>query len=114
MTRQKTLVWLIVVALAATIAFISGFEAEATDARRHVIEIRSFKFVPEVPDVSPGDVVVWKNMDLVPHTVTSKDDSWNSGLIAAGGEWEAVIFNDMVQDYFCGFHPVMTGRLAIE
>ena len=108
-----TPVGMIVAAVVATIILIPGLEAKAADARRIVVEIRGFQFIPEAPVVNSGDVVVWKNMDLVPHTVTSNDDSWESGLIAAGAEWETVISVDMIQEYHCSYHSSMTGRLTI-
>ena len=113
MTRRMTPIGMIVAAVVATVILIPGLEANAADARRIVVEIRGFQFIPEAPVVDTGDVVVWKNMDLVPHTVTSNDDSWESGLIAAGAEWETVVSVDMVQDYHCRYHSSMTGRLTI-
>jgi plastocyanin len=100
-------------AVVATIILIPGLEAKAADARQIVVEIRGFEYIPEAPVVNSGDVVVWKNMDLVPHTVTSNDDSLESGLIAAGAEWETVVSVDMIQDYHCRYHSSMTGRLTI-
>ena len=105
-----------VAAIAATVAICLSVAAMAADEGRVVIEIRDFAFVPEQPAVSPGDIVVWKNLDIVPHTVTSKDDSWDSGLIEAGGTWEMVVTADKVPVYYCRYHPSMiaTLRLAAE
>ena len=107
-------VWLIVAALVATITIFPILNAIAAPERRVVIEIREFEFVPERSQVNPGDVVVWKNVDIVPHTVTSKDDRWDSGLIETGGKWEMLITDDMVEEYFCRFHPSMIASLNIE
>ena len=105
---------LIVAAIATTIAFHPGLQLKAANGQRIVIEIRGFKFFPEVPDVSAGDVVVWKNTDIVPHTVTAKDDSWDSRRIESGGEWKIVITEAMVRDYYCRFHPTMIASLNLE
>jgi plastocyanin len=106
-------VGMIVAAAVATIILIPGLEVKAADARRIVVEIRGFQFIPEAPVVDSGDVVIWKSMDFVPHTVTSNDDSWESDLIAAGSEWETVISVDMIQDYHYSYHSSMIGRLTI-
>ncbi len=45
------------------------------------------------------------------HTATAKDDSWDSGLIEAGGEWETMITDEM---YYCRFHPSMIAAFNIE
>lgn len=113
MTGQKTLARLIVATFVATIAFHPGTGSQAAEGRRVVIEIRGFEFVPERPVVNSGDVVVWKNRDIVPHTVTSKNNGWDSRSIEAGGEWETVITDDMIQDYYCRFHPSMIARVDI-
>lgn len=105
---------LIVAAFAAMIAFHSVLEAEASEPRRVVVEIRKFKFVPATLAVSPGDIVVWRNMDIVPHTATSKSDGWDSGAIEAGGERTSIVTSGMPGAYYCRFHPSMTGTLVIE
>ncbi len=114
MVRQETIIGLIVAAFVATIAFPFGPETKAADGRYVVIEIRSFEFTPNAPVVEPGDVIVWINRDIVPHTVTSRDESWSSGTIETGDEWKTVITANMLQDYFCRFHPSMIGSLNIQ
>lgn len=52
--------------------------AQEANRARYRVEIKHFKFVPERLTVAPGDTVVWVNLDLVPHTVTAKDESWDS------------------------------------
>lgn len=114
MTLSKTLFGLIVAALAATIALRPALGDEMLKGRRVVIEIRQFAFVPKSPLVSPGDIVVWKNLDIVPHTVTSQHESWDSGKIEAGGEWQTVITEEMALAFYCKFHPSMVAALEIE
>ena len=106
--------WLIVAAIVATIAIYLSFDATVASERRVVIEIREFEFVPERPKVGPGDIVVWKNLDIVPHTVTSKDGGWDSGLIEAGGTWEMLVTHDTVEAYYCRYHPSMIAALDIK
>ena len=113
MIKRKALVGLIVAATVAAFAFSSGLETKAAEGRRVVIEIRDFEFAPFAPDVKPGDVIVWINRDIVPHTATSDDGSWDSGQINPGGEWQMVVEDGLVESYFCRFHPSMTARLDI-
>lgn len=105
---------LAVAAIVATAAYDPDLKVNAADGQRIVVEIRSLEFLPGSQPIKPGDVVVWRNMDIVPHTATAKDDSWDSGLIEAGGEWETVITDEMTQAYYCRFHPSMTATLGIE
>ena len=112
-TRRTKLRGLIVAALVATIAFFPGVETEAAKGQRVVIEIREFEFAPDAPKLKPGDVIVWINKDIVPHTVTADDDSWDSGQIDSGGKWEMVVKDGQFKSYYCRFHPSMTARLDI-
>ena len=100
----------IVAAFAATIAPV--LDADAAEERRVVIEIQSFKFVPAAPLVRRGDTIVWINKDIVPHSATANDDSWDTGQIEAGKQVEMVALGTMFGRYYCKFHPTMTARLA--
>ena len=102
-----------VAAIAATLAVCLGPAALAAGEGRIVIEIRDFAFVPERPTVSPGDIVVWKNLDIVPHSVTANDESWDSGLVEAGGTWEMLVTKDMALAYYCRYHPAMAAMLRL-
>ena len=99
----------IVAAFVATIA--PAFEVDAAEGRRVVIEIRSFKFVPPAPHVRRGDVIVWINKDIVPHSATAGDGTWDTGRIDAGEQIEMVADANMFERYHCAFHPTMTGGL---
>jgi plastocyanin len=75
------------------------------------VEIRGFVFTPAALTVAPGDTVVWRNLDILPHTATSAGD-WDSGAIAGGAEWRWVaVAGDFT--YRCSFHPTMLGRVSV-
>lgn len=105
---------LIVAALAVSIAFLQPSKPDAAETNRVVIEIRAFKYAPRKPSLKVGDQVVWKNRDIVPHTVTALDGSWDSGTIEAGGEWQTTVSASMLTDYYCRFHPMMTAAFTIN
>ena len=88
--------------------------AQLPAPRRHVVEIRDFGFHPKSIQVSAGDTIVWTNRDLVPHTATADDGGWSSPELAEGQSWEWRVAMDGLQNYFCEFHPHMTGSLAIH
>ena len=80
----------------------------------HRIEIRRFAFQPESLTVAPGDRVEWINRDLAPHTATGRNGDWDTGELQkdAGG---SIVFSDTGRfDYFCAFHPHMTGEILVE
>jgi len=105
---------LIVAAFAATIALPPVLALEAAEDRRIVVEIHKLRFDPPAPALRLGDIVVWRNQDIVPHTATSRDGSFDSGTIEAGAEWESAITEAMQGAYYCRFHPSMTATLALD
>ena len=109
MTRRVAFVGATVAALAATIVLHSVSASPAP--RRFILEIDKFEFRPQRLPLRPGDTVVWKNLDIVPHTATAIDGSWDTGTIEARGEWEGVVTQEMLIGYYCRFHPSMIARL---
>lgn len=107
---------MVAAALAAATLAVSPNMASAADdttPRRHVVEIQKLKFVPAMLEVSPGDTIVWVNKDIVPHTITATDKSWDSKTIKKAGEWQMVVEADTPGSYLCRFHPVMKAQFSI-
>lgn len=118
--------WEAAVAILATAALFGGsvlFTAKSAlalhvapdspKAVTHVVEIREFRFEPSDLVVSAGDTIRWINRDPVPHTATARDSTWDSGRIAAGGNWQMVAVADGTADYFCVYHPNMTATVRV-
>jgi len=97
---------------AAPVALADGYEASAPQT--HTIVIEKFKFVPNELSVTVGDTVQWINRDIAPHTATTKTSDWGSARLNQSEIWSVVITADMVQGYFCRYHPQMKARLIIE
>ena len=107
---------MVVAALAVAAIAVSSNVADAADEpapRRHVVEIQKLKFVPANLEVAPGDTIVWINRDIVPHTITATDKSWDSKTIKKAGEWQMVVKGGMPGTYLCRFHPVMKAQFSI-
>ncbi len=100
------------VVLMAALAPIMAIE-EAGDVH-HRVEIQRLKFVPASLVVAPGDTVVWVNLDLVPHTITAKDESWDSQALVSNQAWEMRVTEEMAGTYFCRFHPAMEGQVHVR
>ena len=88
--------------------------ASEAEANTHIVEIRQFKFWPETMTVQQGDTIIWRNLDLVPHTATEQSREWDSGNLDKDGEWSLVVETAGRQDYFCAYHPSMKGTIIIE
>ena len=107
---------LIAAAIAAAIVTFDGLplaRAESAGQRTHVVEIRKFKFSPKSLTLRGGDVVVWINKDIVPHSATADDGSWDTGRIDAGGRKTMVVPRDVFRRYHCKYHRSMKARLEL-
>jgi plastocyanin len=77
------------------------------------VEIRGMQFAPAALHVERGDVVVFTNHDIVPHTATSA--GWfDSGPINSGQSWSYVVTEAINYQYVCSFHPTMHGELLAQ
>jgi plastocyanin len=81
--------------------------------RHHQIAIESLAFSPATLVVRRGDTVTWTNRDIVPHTATGPESSWDSGYLAAGADFMMVVGAE-AGGYRCAYHPTMTGTLSSE
>ena len=107
---QTAAVFIAAVAIVTSSPSIHAVENSGT---RHVVDIRGLKFQPVELVVVPGDIIVWINHDIIPHTATADDKSWDSKSIGKQGEWQTNVEPGMTEEYFCRFHPNMKARLQI-
>jgi plastocyanin len=76
------------------------------------VSIQNLQFSPVTIELKKGDVVEWKNDDLVPHTATSA--AFDSGTIASGKSWRHTFTNAGTFTYVCTFHPAMKGVVNVK
>ncbi len=105
-----------VVAIAVTV-LSSRFLTYTEDARAagdtHVIDIKAFKFVPDTLKVRVGDTITWTNHDIVPHTATADDKSWDTGTLKRNERASLTVTAGMAPRYYCRFHPQMRAQIEI-
>ena len=104
----------VVTAAAVAAALTPAGVAQDVESRRHRVTIAGLRFTPATVVAHSGDTVEWVNRDLVTHTVTARDESWDSRGLAENATWEMHITDSMVGDYFCRYHSTMHGRLVIR
>ena len=83
-------------------------------AHRHTVAIAGFQFSPLVMRASVGDTVVWENRDIVPHTATADDGSWDSGPIPAKSKVTMILRSAGEQPFTCIYHANMKGKLIVK
>jgi plastocyanin len=100
---------------AATQRPVQPEQRAATDREQVVTaDIRDFKFAPERIEIAAGTVVEWINADQMPHTVTARDGSFDSGIIQAGGRWRMKFDDPGTYEFYCMPHPFMNGVLVVR
>lgn len=103
-----------VLVLTASWSVCMAAGAQKLAAQTHAVLISGFKYQPDTITVNVGDTIVWKNADIVPHTVTASDKSFNSGAIKPGATWTLVARKPGTFLYGCIPHPNMHGKLIVQ
>ena len=60
-----------------------------------------------------GDEVTVSNESGSSHTWTARDGTFRSGTIVAGGSFTFVFDRPGTYEFFCEFHPAMSGTITI-
>ena len=77
------------------------------------ITISGIAFAEVKQALTVGDTIEWINKDVVAHTATARNKDWRV-VIAANEKARLVVKKPGTVDYFCEYHPNMTGRLMIR
>lgn len=75
------------------------------------VTIKDLAFEPAEIQVKVGDVIEWINKDPFEHTATVKG-GWEV-MIPPGKTVTKTVTADDNVDYYCRFHPNMTGRIIV-
>ncbi|MFO1352458.1 MAG: cupredoxin family copper-binding protein [Gammaproteobacteria bacterium] len=101
---------LVMALLANAVAQVGVWAAQPAQT----VEIKDFAFRPEMIIVRAGATVVWRNQDIVPHTATAQDASWDTGEIARSADQALRFEYPGRYAYRCRFHPAMHGVIEVK
>jgi plastocyanin len=76
------------------------------------VTIDKLKFDPPQVSAHVGDTIEWASGDFVAHTATARNKDWDVA-IPAKGVGHVMLKHPGDVDYFCRFHPNMTGRISV-
>lgn len=85
----------------------------AAAPRRHRIDMQNMRFGAVPAGIRAGDTIVWVNRDLVPHTATARDRSFDV-VIPSRGTATMVVRRAGTTDFYCRYHPTMRGSLVVS
>ncbi len=109
--------------LAIVLSLVGGFppanaahavkQAAATQPHRvHVIVIDKMQYGPMPTGVRAGDIIEWTNHDILEHSATARDGHFDVDLKpGASGRITATAGS---LEFFCKFHPTMTGAVVVK
>src|SRR5687768_13794046 len=88
--------------------------AQEVPADATTVVIANLAFDPAAVTVPTGTTVAWTNDDAVPHTVTSTDGAFDSGIFDPGGSFSFTFNEPGSFAYICQLHPQMQGTVTAE
>ncbi len=86
----------------------------AVPARAATIQVTVDKLVFTPADITAkvGDTIEWDNRDILQHTATATDGSWNV-MLPPKKKGSIVVKKAGTFDYYCKFHPNMKAKLTV-
>ena len=78
------------------------------------VRIVNLAFDPAEVTIPTGTAVAWFNDDYVPHTLTSTDGAFDSGIFAPGATFSWAFDQPGSFPYVCQLHPQMQGTVIAE
>ena len=91
---------------------VAGLLSVPAQAETITVTIDKLVFAPVEVHAKVGDTVQWVNKDALAHTATAKNGDWNV-TIGPNKTAAMVVKKAGAVDYFCKFHPNMTGRVTV-
>jgi plastocyanin len=90
----------------------AAYVAPASAAETIRIAIDKMAFSPAQVSAHVGDTIEWVSTDFIAHTATARNKDWDVAIPAKGGGKVTLVHAGEV-DYFCRFHPNMTGKISV-
>jgi plastocyanin len=99
--------WIFLTALA-----LSWSGSVSAHAETIQVTIDKLVYAPTEVTAKVGDTIEWVNKDILAHTATATNKDWDV-MIASKQTGRLVLKKAGSFDYFCKFHPNMTGRVTV-
>ena len=95
------------VTMLVLLGVVSSGEAEVIR-----VEVNKLTYFPNQVSAHVGDTIEWVSNDFIIYTATAKNADWDA-TIPAGKSKSVVLTHPGTIDYYCRFHPNMTGRIIV-
>ncbi|MFM2078143.1 MAG: hypothetical protein RJA49_2033 [Actinomycetota bacterium] len=77
------------------------------------VQMVDFAFSPKQLTVTAGATVGFVNAGLAPHTATSKDGTWDTGIVSSGTTKKVTFAKPGTFTFYCTIHPQMVGTVLV-
>jgi len=94
-------------------ALLLGATPATAAPHTYTVVIDKLKFGPVPAQLHKGDTIVWLNRDMLRHTATAADHSFDVDL-PAGAQGKTVLRKTGTIPFVCRFHPGMRGVLQVK
>jgi plastocyanin len=98
--------------LAAPFVVLAAATPVVAAPRIHFIRMANLAFGPSPAGVRLGDVVEWLNADVFQHTATARNRAFDVDL-KPGERARTVLRSRGLVEFYCRYHPGMTGRFVV-
>jgi plastocyanin len=98
--------------IAVVAGLLIGLAAPAA-AATITVTIDKVAYAPATITAHVGDTIEWHNVDLVAHTATARDKSFDV-MILPNKTQKITVKKAGEFDLYCKFHPNMTGKLTVK
>jgi len=78
------------------------------------VAIEGSAFNPATLNVPVGTTILWYNNDSATHTITARNNLFDSGNLAPGDTFQYTFEQSGSLEYYCKIHPSMVGEITIE
>ena len=99
---------LIAVAMTLSATLVTPASAETIK-----VTIDKVAYAPVSISARVGDTIEWSNADLVAHTSTARDKSFDL-MVMPNKKQTLTVKKAGEFDYYCKFHPNMTGHISVK
>jgi plastocyanin len=87
--------------------------ATPTAAETIRINVDKLVFTPAEVSAHVSDTIEWANVDFLAHTATARSKEWDV-MIAPNKTGRLVLKRPGDIEYYCRFHPNMTGKITVS
>ena len=97
----------------AIVAALSTALVTPASAETIKVTIDKVAYAPVSISARVGDTIEWNNADLVAHTSTARDKSFDL-MVMPNKKQTLTVKKAGEFDYYCKFHPNMTGHISVR